>query len=341
MVEHHHGDYSDDEFLDRAAELAALGPAGDPNPQVGALIVDAAGRVVGEGYHRGAGTDHAEVVALRAAGPRAREATAYVTLEPCAHTGRTGPCATALVAAGIARVVYGQADPNPAAAGGARLLEAAGVVVTASPRNHACGRLNREWTVAMRRGWPFVTWKFAATLDGRSAAPDGSSQWITGAAARADVQRLRARCGAIIVGTGTVLADDPWLTVRDSSGRPAARQPIRAIFGRRELPASARVLDPAAPTLRFPGPDLAAELRALGDLGVRHAWLEGGPTLAAAFLRAGLVDEIVAYLAPALLGGGSAAVGDLDITAITAATRLDLTDVALIENDLRLTARPR
>lgn len=341
MVDEHDATESDDEFLGRAVELAALGPEGDPNPRVGAVIVDAAGQVVGEGYHRGAGTAHAEVVALAAAGSRARGATAYVSLEPCAHTGRTGPCATALVAAGIVRVVYGQPDPNPVAGGGARLLAAAGVTVRASPRGELAAGLNREWSVAVRRGWPFVTWKFAATLDGRSAAPDGSSQWITGAAARADVQRLRGRCGAIVVGTGTVLADDPWLTVRDRSGRLAQRQPIRAVFGRRELPASARVFDAAAPTRRFAGTDLAADLRSLDELGVRHVWLEGGPTLAAAFLRAGLVDEVVAYLAPALLGDGRAAVDDLGITTITGVSRLELTDVALIEDDLRLTARPR
>ncbi|NAZ88631.1 bifunctional diaminohydroxyphosphoribosylaminopyrimidine deaminase/5-amino-6-(5-phosphoribosylamino)uracil reductase RibD, partial [Kineococcus indalonis] len=201
----------------RALQLAALGPATGPNPRVGCVLIDDAGRPLAEGHHRGAGTAHAEAAALAdlaARGLSARGATAVVTLEPCTHTGRTGPCAQALLAAGVRRVVVADTDPNPAAAGGAALLAAAGVEVETGLLAGQARALNERWATAVGRGRPWVTWKFAATLDGRSAAADGSSRWITSAAARADVHRLRAEHDAVLVGTGTALADDPALTVR-------------------------------------------------------------------------------------------------------------------------------
>jgi diaminohydroxyphosphoribosylaminopyrimidine deaminase/5-amino-6-(5-phosphoribosylamino)uracil reductase len=295
--------------------------------------------VVGEGHHRGAGSPHAEVVALEAAGAAARGGTAYTSLEPCRHHGRTGPCVEALVAAGVARVVYAQSDPNPVAAGGADALRAAGITVRGGLLAEPSEAVNRTWTHLMRTGRPFVTWKVAATLDGRSAASDGTSRWITGPAARADVHALRTRCGAVIVGTGTVLADDPRLTARPAD-RPVRVQPLRVVIGRRAVPPTAHVLDSEAPTLLLATHDPAAALAELARRGIHHALLEGGPTLAGAFLTAGLVDEVVAYLAPSLLGAGPSMVGDLGITTLAAAIRLTPTGVARVGDDLRLTATP-
>ncbi|MFC6240871.1 bifunctional diaminohydroxyphosphoribosylaminopyrimidine deaminase/5-amino-6-(5-phosphoribosylamino)uracil reductase RibD [Knoellia sp. 3-2P3] len=322
----------------RALELAARGPAADANPRVGCVVTDVDGEVVGEGWHRGAGTAHAEVDALGHAGERARGGTAYVTLEPCNHTGRTQPCSTALYAAGLARVVHAQSDPNPRAAGGADVLRGRGVTVEGGVLAEQAHALNRSWTHLVTTGRPWVTWKLAATLDGRSAAADGTSQWITGEAARADVHRLRAECGAILVGTGTALVDDPQLTARRPDGSLYPRQPMRVVMGERELPAGARVLDDAAPTWLLRTRDPKAVLGALADAEVHRLWLEGGPTVAAAFLSAGLVDEVVAYVAPVLLGRGRQAVTDLGITTIDAALRLRPTDITLIGDDVRITA---
>jgi len=325
-------------LMRRALELAARGPVADPNPRVGAVVLDAAGTVVGEGWHHGAGTPHAEVEALRAAGSRASGGTAVVTLEPCNHTGRTGPCSRALADAGVARVVYAQSDPNPVAAAGARTLRGAGVEVVGGVLAVEASALNRAWTFAVSRGRPMVTWKFAATLDGRSAAADGTSQWVTGQAARADVHDLRAECDAILVGTGTVLTDDPRLTTRHPDGSLRARQPLRVVVGERDLPAAARVLDDAAPTVHLRERDPALVLKSLAGREVRHVWLEGGPTVAAAFLAAGLVDEVVAYLAPALLGAGAAAVGDLGIQTIGEALRLVPREVTTVGEDIKVVA---
>ena len=324
----------------RALELAARGPAGGPNPQVGCVILDAEGRVVGEGWHRGAGTPHAEPDALAQADGAARGGTAVVTLEPCTHTGRTGPCSRALIEAGVARVVIAASDPNPQAAGGAGVLRAAGVDVETGVLASESEALNRRWLHAVRTGRPFVTWKFAATLDGRSAAADGTSQWITGPASRADVHARRAETGAIVVGTGTVWADDPRLTVRDAHDRLLPRQPLRVVAGLTEIPPGARVLDDTAPTVHVRTRDPHEVLRVVAEHEVRHVWLEGGPRLAAAFLTAGLVDEVLVYVAPALLGAGPSAVADLGITSMTGILRLDVTDVAVLDGDVRITARP-
>jgi diaminohydroxyphosphoribosylaminopyrimidine deaminase/5-amino-6-(5-phosphoribosylamino)uracil reductase len=322
----------------RALELAALGPVADPNPRVGAVIVDQNGIVVGEGFHEGAGTPHAEIVALRHAGSAARAGTAVVTLEPCAHTGLTGPCALALIEAGVVRVVFAQTDPNPSARGGRALLEAEGIRTTAGVLGDESEALNSAWTFSMVHGRPKVTWKFAATLDGRSAAADGSSRWITGTLARADVHRLRSLCDAILVGTGTVIADDPSLTVRRTGGTACGRQPLRVVMGFRPIPEPSQVLDLAAPMLQLTTHDPAEALKTLHEQEIHHVWLEGGPTVAAAFLEAGLVDEVLAYLAPALLGRGQAAVGDLGIQTIDQALRLTPHEVTMIGTDIRIRA---
>jgi diaminohydroxyphosphoribosylaminopyrimidine deaminase/5-amino-6-(5-phosphoribosylamino)uracil reductase len=266
-----------------------------------------------------------------------------VTLEPCDHTGRTGPCSQALVDAGVERVVFAQPDPNPVAQGGEARLRAAGVDVDFGLMEREARALNRAWTFGLEHGRPFVTWKLATTLDGRSAAPDGSSQWVTGEQARRDVHALRAHCDAILVGTGTVERDDPHLTVRDEIGEPVERQrqPLRVVMGNRELPATCRVLDDAADTVQLRTHDPRAVLEELHARGRQHLFLEGGPTVAAAFVRAGVVDEVVAYVAPKLLGGGLNAVAELDVTSIGGAVDLQLLDVTRLGDDIRLTLQPR
>ncbi|MFF0429858.1 bifunctional diaminohydroxyphosphoribosylaminopyrimidine deaminase/5-amino-6-(5-phosphoribosylamino)uracil reductase RibD [Streptomyces sp. NPDC004520] len=345
----------------RAVELAARGlGATSPNPVVGCVITDASGHQVGEGFHQRAGGPHAEVHALRAAGVLARGGTAYVTLEPCDHTGRTGPCSQALIEAGISRVVYAVGDPNPQATGGADTLRAAGVEVEQGLLEAEAEAGNLAWLTSVREGRPFVRWKYAATLDGRIAAADGTSRWISSAESRADVHRLRAEADAVLVGGGTLRADDPHLAVR---GIENATQPLRvALDTRAELLPTARILDDAAPTLLVVGED--ADTRHLPDVellrmplhdgrvgvhellaqlyarGIRSILLEGGPTLAGAFTAAGAVDQVVGYLAPVLLGAGPAALADAGITTITRALRLDITETTHIGSDIRITAVP-
>lgn len=339
---------SEAEAMRRALAVAAdPGVPLGPNPRVGCVIITPDGTVVAQGHHLGAGTPHAEAAALAAAGEAARGATAVVTLEPCNHTGRTGPCTQALIRAGVSRVVFAQSDPNPVAAGGAETLRAAGIDVVAGLLSEESARLNRAWTFGILHERPFVTWKYAATLDGRVAAADGSSRWITSSVSRGEVHRLRAECDVVLVGTGTVAIDDPALTVRDADGNPSAHQPLRAVLGERLTPVRTRVLDDAAPTVLLRTRDPRAALDELFALGRRHVFLEGGPTVAAAFLRAGLVDEVVAYLAPTLLGDGPAAVADLGIGAIADALTFDLADVAMVPAtgtepaNVRLTLTPR
>lgn len=347
----------------QAVRLAAHGlGATAPNPVVGCVLLDSAGDVVGRGWHQRAGGPHAEVLALREAGAAARGGTAVVTLEPCRHTGRTGPCVQALLQAGVARVVYAVADPTPAAAGGGQALAAAGVDVEQGLLETEAAEVNAAWLHSVRTGRPLVTWKLAATLDGRSAAADGSSRWITSPQARADVHLLRARSDAVVVGVGTVLADDPALTVRTLPGDGPAgaqdgvkqpRRPLRVVLdadGR--TPADARVRDGQAPTLVLTraeagsgrggrGVDLPSALAVLHERGVLSVLLEGGPTLAGAFVDEGLVDRVVAYLAPALLGRGTAAlITSLTGASMAAVRRLQLTDVTRVGPDVRLTAVP-
>ena len=325
----------------RAIALAAQGLGStSPNPVVGCVILAADGSVAGEGWHQYAGGPHAEVAALADAGQRARGGTAVVTLEPCARTGRTGPCTEALLAAGIVRVVYAVSDPNPAMAGGGEVLRAAGVAVESGLLEAEAARGNEAWLHAVRRGRPFVIWKYAASLDGQVAAGDGSSKWITGPQARRDVHRLRSEVDAVAVGVGTVIADDPQLTVRTEP--PAARQPLRVVFDRTgRTPADARILDAAAETLiTSESPEKA--LTQLRDRGVVSVLLEGGPTLAGAFWAEGLIDKVVGYIAPALLGSGRFPVLlDGGIDTIDSAGRLELDDVTRFGGDVRLTSYPK
>lgn len=310
-----------------------------PNPPVGAVILDAAGDVVGTGGTEPVGGPHAEVVALHAAGERAAGGTAVITLEPCNHHGRTPPCVDALLAAGVAAVVFAVADPNPAAAGGAERLRAAGVTVTGGVcADEVAGGPLREWLHKQRTGLPHVTWKFATSVDGRSAAADGSSQWITGEAARADVHRRRAAADAIVVGTGTVLADNPTLTARLPGGSLAEHQPLRVVVGHREIAPEANVLNDDSRTMVISTHDPDEVLRALSDR--TDILIEGGPTLAGAFLRAGAIDRILAYVGPILLGGPIMAVDDVGVPTIARALRWSYDGVERIGPDLLLSLVP-
>ncbi|NLU65183.1 bifunctional diaminohydroxyphosphoribosylaminopyrimidine deaminase/5-amino-6-(5-phosphoribosylamino)uracil reductase RibD [Rhodococcus sp. HNM0563] len=310
-----------------------------PNPPVGATIVDANGRIVGVGATAPPGGPHAEVRALAAAGDRARGGTAVVTLEPCNHTGRTGPCAQALIDAGIATVHYAIADPNPVAGGGADTLRGAGVAVHEGLGADSVANSSlRTWLHRQRTGRPHVTWKYAAGLDGRSAAADGTSQWISGADARTRVHDERSRLDAIVVGTGTVLADDPWLTARLPDGDLAPHQPLRVVVGFSDLPTDARVLDDSAPTLVLRTHDVDEVLAALADH--PDVLLEGGPRLAGAFLAARRVDRIQAYIAPVVLGDGTAAVQDAGVTTITEALRFRRERVETVGADVLMTLVP-
>ena len=285
--------------LDRALELAAAAAGrAYPNPTVGAVVVSG-GEVVGEGATEEQGARHGEVVALDAAGDRARGATLYVTMEPCTHHGRTPPCVDRIVAAGVARVVAGSRDPNPDAAGGLERLRAAGVDVELADVP-AARRQNEAWRtwVALRR--PFVTYKAAVTLDGRVAVP--GSRWVTGPEARRRVHELRAQSDAVAVGAGTFRADAPRLDARDV---PVVRQPRRLVFGRGPLPEGSELELVSGP--------LDDALARLGREGVQSLLLEGGPTLGTAFLRADLVDKLLLFVAPRLAGTGAAWVGALDV----------------------------
>jgi len=350
-----------------ALQLAARGlNTTHPNPRVGCVIA-AGDLVLAEGWHVRAGGPHAEADALGKAGSAARGATAYVTLEPCCHTGRTPPCTGALIAAGVSRVVYGAADPNPRVnGGGEQALRAAGIEVSGGLMAAESERLNAGFMLRMRRGRPLVRTKIAATLDGRTALADGRSQWLTAEPARQDVQRWRARSAAILTGIGTVLADDPALTVREA-GQALPVQPLRVILDSRyRTPAAARILgrpgdvllfgaagDPDAEARRStlasrgalieaaPGDggrvDLGAVLRRLGELEINEVWVEAGPALNGALLAAGLIDELLVYQAASVLG--SAARGMFDVAPpgdLTERPLFRLQDARRVGDDLRL-----
>jgi len=353
----------------RALELAERGWGRvSPNPMVGAVVL-LDGEIVGEGWHEGPGTAHAEVMALSQAGGRARGATVVCTLEPCDHTGRTGPCTIALIEAGVGRVVIGAGDPNPIVDGaGVSRLRDAGIDVVTGVLAGEAHRLNEAYDRHASTGRPFVTLKMASSLDGKTAAVDGTSRWITGEAARADVQRLRAGADAVVVGAGTALADDPSLTVRAPAWADA-RPPLRVVVdtaGR--VPPEGRLFDGSTPTV-VATTDLTAHDRveawaaagaevlvldrdvaggvsldglfaALGKRDVQGVLVEGGATLAWSLVRDGLVDKVVQYLAPLLVGGAAAqgVIAGGGFAPIAEAVRLDIASVDRIGADLRVEA---
>ncbi|MBD3401870.1 bifunctional diaminohydroxyphosphoribosylaminopyrimidine deaminase/5-amino-6-(5-phosphoribosylamino)uracil reductase RibD [candidate division GN15 bacterium] len=355
--------------MDRALGLAAKGRGRtSPNPMVGAVLVKD-GEIVGEGYHRRAGEDHAEIVALKAAGERARGATLYVTLEPCCHTGRTGPCTDAVIAAGVSRVVYAMRDPDSRVHGrGAKKLRAAGVAVTAGIGGDAARRLNEAYLSYHKLGRPFVTLKTAQSLDGRVATRTGESQWITGKQARVFAHELRAGHDGVVVGMGTVRTDNPSLTVRHVKGRNPYRivvtssmrfpnnctlleknQDYRTVVasGQKKIAAYAKRAGDNHLTYwtvrnrRTGRIDLHDLLEQAGTFGLRSLLVEGGATLATEFLREGLVDKVVVISAPALIGAGIDAIGDLKVRSLDHAIRLTDTTVEQRGNDIIVTGYPR
>jgi diaminohydroxyphosphoribosylaminopyrimidine deaminase / 5-amino-6-(5-phosphoribosylamino)uracil reductase len=350
--------------MERALEIAARGLyTTDPNPRVG-CVIERDGRVVGEGWHVRAGEPHAEVLALRAAGPQARGATVYATLEPCSHTGRTAPCADALIAAGVARVVCATTDPNPKVAGeGIARLKAAGIEVSVGLCADEARRLNVGFFSRFERHRPWVRLKLAMSLDARTAAAGGGPIWITGDASRADVQNFRARSSAVLTGSGTVRADNPRLDVRLGYG-PWVRQPLRVLLDAMlSCSANAKIFQgdgalvfaaPDAPIRSEGGPrverlpraagglDLCAVLERLRELEVNELWVECGPRLAGAFVAARLVDELVLYVAPSLLGADAAPL--LHLSGLGAPGPLpsfEFCDVRPIGADLRLILTPK
>lgn len=313
-----------------ALELAKRGVRGS-NPLVGAVILDAAGNILSTGFHRGAGTPHAEADALNRLGPlpsqAAREATMVVTLEPCNHTGRTGPCSQAIIDAGIGNVLYAVPDQDAVAAGGAARLLAAGVHVEQGLLEAEARELNHRWFLARAEQRPFTTLHLAQTLDGRIAAIDGTSQWITSPQSLEFAHRVRSRVDAIVVGTGTVFADNPRLNARDEHGAPLERQPRRVVMGLREIPANAALrADGNWEQIRSHDPRTV--LAALHASGNAHVLIEGGSSVITAFLAENLVDEIHLYQAPIFLGSGRQSIGDLGVGTLTEAHafRLDPID---------------
>ncbi len=359
---------SDEAFIERALALAERGKGlTSPNPMVGAVVVDAAGRIVGEGFHEGAGLPHAEVLALREAGEAARGATLYVSLEPCDHHGRTPPCTDAIVGAGIARIVTAMLDPHPIVDGrGVTRLRDAGVEVVVGVHRDEAERLNEAFVKHVRTGLPFVTWKMAASLDGKVASRDGTSRWITGESARADVHRLRAAADAILVGAGTALADDPSLTVRMPGYR--GQPPLRVLADARgRVPATGDLFSDEAPTLvattahaaddrvsewaeagaevvvyeaEGAGVPLGRLMEDLGKRDVQGVLLEGGPTLAWSAVAEGVVDRVVVYLAPKLIGGVDAptVLGGRGFAPIARALELHVRSFDRVGEDLKVEA---
>lgn len=357
----------DASYMARALRLAERGlMTAAPNPRVGCVLVSA-GEVVGEGWHERAGQPHAEIHALQQAGAQASGATAYVTLEPCCHQGRTPPCTQALIAAGITRVVAAMEDPNPHVAGkGLSALRAAGIEAAAGLLADAAEQLNAGFVMRMRQGRPRVRCKLAMSVDGRTAMASGESRWITGDAARADVHRLRGRSDAIMTGIGTVLADDPSLTLRIDGQHEDARQPLRVILDSKlRIPPGAKLLDLPGETLIITGVadaenearltrtgvriamlplqhgqlELAAVLQHLGTLQINEVHLEAGATLCGAMLQAGLVDELVIYMAPHLMGDAARGLFALPgLEQMAQRVKLTITDIRAVGDDWRITA---
>ena len=350
----------------RAVQLARRGEySADPNPLVGCVLVKA-GQIVGEGWHERAGGPHAERTALARAGTNAAGATAFVTLEPCSHTGRTGPCADALIEARVARVVCAATDPNPVVNGtGVRRLREAGVDVTVGVLEASAAALNPGYRSRMTRGRPLVRSKLAASLDGRTALANGESQWITGGAARRDVHRWRARSSAVLTGIGTVLADDPGLDARLPAAHPPIVQPARVIvdsrlrtpptartlglpgavflFATREAPQSAEALERAGAQVEMvPGGrhcDLARVMSRLGELQFNEVWVEAGARLNGVLLEAGLIDELVIYLAPQVLGADARGMFAIEpLASLEGRIELEYQEIRKLGKDLRITA---
>ena len=322
-------------MLKRANELARLGLGlTGSNPIVGAVVMDGSGKVIGEGFHKSG--PHAEVVALEQAADLAKGATLYVTLEPCNHQGKTGPCTEAITKAGIAKVVYAVNDPNLLASGGAKVLAAAGIEVVFNSDVAEIAQSNRAWLHKIKNQRPYFIWKIATTLDGRTAAIDGSSKWITGTESRAEVSKLRSASDAILIGTATALADNPHLTPR---GLETAREtnPVRIVMGLREIPNDFNLHNDAAETVFLRSHDFSELLTLCNEREFNQVLVESGSELGTALLLAGLIDELVIFQAASLLGSGLSFIGDLGARNIKEKMDFVIRDVAQFGNDLKIT----
>jgi len=322
-------------FIDDAyAHLYSLSLQGlgvsTPNPNVSAAIYGADGSLISEGFHnRKVSLDHAEVVALKKAGSAARGATMVISLEPCAHTGTTPPCVQAIIDAGIAKVIYAVADPNPIAAGGAQKLADAGIVVE-HRESAELSFVQRAWLHKERTGRPLMIWKVATTLDSKVAASDGTSQWITGPESREDVQELRAQSDAILIGTNTALVDNPHLIPRGHEARP-----VRVICGEQEVPATNKVFDNEARTIVVKSKSIPELIKVLSDEGFNQVLVEAGPTLGSALMASGNIDELIVYQAPKMLGAGKEFVSHLGISTLNDHLKLELLGVQPFGSDIK------
>ena len=322
-------------FIDAAyAHLCSLSRAGlgvsTPNPNVSAAIYSADQKLIADGFHnRTNSVDHAEVIALKKAGAAARGATLVVSLEPCAHTGATPPCVDAIIEAGIAKVIYAIADPNPIAAGGAQKLKDAGIVVEhcESPELEF---VQRAWLHKEKTGRPLMVWKVATTLDSKVAASDGTSQWITGPESREDVQELRAQSDAILIGTNTALVDNPHLIPRGHAARP-----VRIVCGEQVVPPTHRIFDSEARTISVKSKSIPELMKVLSDEGFNQVLVEAGPTLGSALMASGKIDELIMYQAPKMLGAGKELVSHLGISTLEDHMELELLSVAQFGGDIK------
>jgi diaminohydroxyphosphoribosylaminopyrimidine deaminase/5-amino-6-(5-phosphoribosylamino)uracil reductase len=322
-------------FIDDAyAHLYSLSLQGlgvsTPNPNVSAAIYAADGTLIADGFHnRKVSIDHAEVVALKKAGSASRGATIVVSLEPCAHTGSTPPCVQAIIDAGIAKVIYAVADPNPIAAGGAKKLIDAGIDVEFR-ESAELTYVQRAWLHKEKTGRPLMIWKVATTLDSKVAASDGTSQWITGPKSREDVQLLRAQSDAILIGTNTALVDNPHLIPRGHTARP-----VRIISGEQEVPASNKVFDDEARTITVKSKSIPELMKVLSDEGFNQVLVEAGPTLGSALMASGNIDELIIYQAPKMLGAGKEFVSHLGISTLDDYLELELISVQPFGSDIK------
>ena len=306
-----------------------------PNPIVGAVIIDASGKIIGEGFHdRMTSKDHAEVVAIKSVGDLSKGATIVVTLEPCNHTGSTGPCTQAIIDSGISTVVFAVKDPNAIAAGGADALRAAGIKVIAGVLTKEASYANRAWLTKIQKSRPYFVWKVATTLDAKIAASDGTSKWISNEVSRNNVQRLRRESDAILVGTNTVISDDPHLIPRgEFSGY--SHNPIRVIFGESDLPTNSKVFDSAAETVHIKSRDLNKLVSKLNGLDINQVFVEAGSKLASAMVAGGLMDELVIYQAPALLGSGKPFFASESVSKIEDQMRLEHISTEVLAGDVK------
>jgi diaminohydroxyphosphoribosylaminopyrimidine deaminase/5-amino-6-(5-phosphoribosylamino)uracil reductase len=327
--------------MSRALALAGNSPLYGENPQVGAVLINDAGEILAEGLHKGAGTPHAEIDALRnlaAKNLTADGLTAVVTLEPCNHVGKTGPCAQALIEAGVKQVVFGTYDPGKTEGGGRFTLEEAGVAVVSDVLRDECLQLIAPWFTNKFKKRPYVVIKWAASVDGRTAALDGTSKWITGAEARADVHARRAASQAILVGTNTVELDDPELTARKPDGSLYETQPLRVIVGERSLNEAARVFNADAETVQFKTHDLHSVMQQLFERGFRQIFVEGGAELESALIGAGFADEFLIYVAPKLIGGPATAIREIGVSTIADAVELEFIETKKLGADILIRA---